>query len=399
MRLYDTLLALSLTICLLLIPSYGSAQRMPSIDRSVFSISANSVSLSAKGGKRTLTVTSDHSWSIVKKSAMWVNVVPNGKSLTITAKPNTQSSPRTTSFVIGSSIGQRLTVTVKQQAAPKHQSTPSTSATQGQQTSRQRAQQYQSGHSLTVSPAFAHFDAAGGERMFYVQSSDEWTVVSNPPKWVHLSKSDQAVSLRVDANWSASSRVGSFTILSKYEKCTVDFTQSASAENFDISDRSVDFFGNGGSKEFYIKSDHPWRVSVDPYSWGHLTREGDKLTLTVDANPYAHKRTDYFRISSGNKSIKVDIRQEAATQLMVDGSTSHKEIKFDRLGIMKTFQIISPNGAWKIAVKPDWCTVTNRDGGRISISCNVNNGDARSGIILISCGKEKVSLSVWQEGR
>lgn len=68
----------------------------------------------------------------------------------------------------------------------------------------------------------------------------------------------------------------------------------------------------GGKKVFYVSSEKSWYISTWPNSWGHLSKEGNYLTLQVDANTSTNSRKDYFCLKSGNQEIRVDITQKGA---------------------------------------------------------------------------------------
>ena len=78
---------------------------------------------------------------------------------------------------------------------------------------------------------------------------------------------------------------------------------------FRIIPQNVSFGAYGGTRTFEVSSSKSWNVSVYPASWGHLTRSGNTLTLTVNANNGTSSRTDYFTIKSGNSERRININQ------------------------------------------------------------------------------------------
>ena len=77
-----------------------------------------------------------------------------------------------------------------------------------------------------------------------------------------------------------------------------------------ISSTSVYFNYEGGSKTILVSSSDSWDISTNTNEWGHLYRENDKLILTIDANNSNEARTDYFEISSGTLTRRVNITQD-----------------------------------------------------------------------------------------
>lgn len=80
-----------------------------------------------------------------------------------------------------------------------------------------------------------------------------------------------------------------------------------------LSSTYADFDSDGGSKTFTVSSNKSWYISTDTYSWGHLSRSGNELTLAVDANTDDSPRTDYFEVQAGSKTVRVNISQDAAS--------------------------------------------------------------------------------------
>lgn len=89
---------------------------------------------------------------------------------------------------------------------------------------------------------------------------------------------------------------------------------------FSISPSNVEIDANGGSKTFTISCSRTWAIGTNTYSWGHLTRQGNTLTLRVDANTSSSSRTDYFTIKSGSKTLRVNISQKGKS--IIENSSS-----------------------------------------------------------------------------
>ena len=60
-----------------------------------------------------------------------------------------------------------------------------------------------------------------------------------------------------------------------------------------------------------VSSSSNWHISVGTASWGHLSRSGNALTVSVDENDTGHARVDYFELSNGSVEKKVTITQSA----------------------------------------------------------------------------------------
>lgn len=67
----------------------------------------------------------------------------------------------------------------------------------------------------------------------------------------------------------------------------------------------------GGSRTITVNSNTNWSISVNTRSWGHLTTNGNTLTLKIDPYTGITDRDDYFKIKAGDKEEKISIKQKA----------------------------------------------------------------------------------------
>jgi len=61
------------------------------------------------------------------------------------------------------------------------------------------------------------------------------------------------------------------------------YNKSTSYSALSVSKSNLSFSSYGGTETITV-SGSSWSISVNPASWGHLTRSGNTLTLKVDAN-------------------------------------------------------------------------------------------------------------------
>ena len=164
-------------------------------------------------------------------------------------------------------------------------------------------------HYFSISSQYVSLGANGGNRTFTVSSSAAWKISVNTASWGHLSRSGNTLYLRVDANNSSSSRTDYFTISSGSKSIRVDISQGKGI-SLTVSSESLSFPSSGGSQTITVNSSSSWRIGTGTYSWGHLATAGNSVTVSLDTNVSTDSRTDYFTVVSGNKSLKINIRQE-----------------------------------------------------------------------------------------
>lgn len=89
-------------------------------------------------------------------------------------------------------------------------------------------------------------------------------------------------------------------------------TKSSPPQNtLSISSSDLSFDASGGTRTITVNSNRDWSISVNTASWGHLTRNGNTLTLRVDSYSGSTDRTDYFKIKAGDKEERINIKQSA----------------------------------------------------------------------------------------
>lgn len=92
-----------------------------------------------------------------------------------------------------------------------------------------------------------------------------------------------------------------------YPMAYYDATYLTTSQEDVISD------ADGGSYDISIDTDGEWEISVGTAHWGHITINGNVLTLKIDANPDGSNRNDYFTIKSGDFEKNINITQYANT--------------------------------------------------------------------------------------
>lgn len=86
------------------------------------------------------------------------------------------------------------------------------------------------------------------------------------------------------------------------------------ATYLNVSRSTVSFSANGGSVDIDVSTDGDWSIGTSTASWGHLSKYGSYVTLTVDPNTESESRTDWFTIEAGSYEKKIEITQAANTK-------------------------------------------------------------------------------------
>lgn len=136
--------------------------------------------------------------------------------------------------------------------------------------------------------------------------------------------------------------------------------------NISVSRTYLSFSSYGGSETITINCSGSWNVSVNPYSWGHLTRNGNSLTLRLDANNSTSSRTDYFCVKCGSKVVRIDVYQSGSSNSSSYSSSSRVSASITNIWADYNVSDAYGNKGMNIHVKFDINGMLNRTGKAVA---------------------------------
>lgn len=275
----------------------NSSKTKKPVQESYFKVTPQTVSFSCDGGTRTFEVSSSKSWSISVNPASWGHLTRNGNTLTLTVDANNVASPRSDYFNI-SSGSKTLRVDISQSK----------------------------GASLTVSSDNLSFSSTGGSQSITISASETWNIGTNTASWGHLTKNGNQLSVRVDQNTKTSSRTDWFSVKAGNKEKRINITQSGSSTTLSVSSEELSFNSSGGSQTIVISANDTWNIGTNTASWGHLTKDGNLLRVTIDQNNNTSSRSDWFTIKSGNYEKRINITQSGQTTSTISKSANIKTV-------------------------------------------------------------------------
>lgn len=166
-------------------------------------------------------------------------------------------------------------------------------------------------------------------------------------------------------------------------------------EYFYVELTNIEYEAFGGNKTFRVSSSSDWEIAEWPLSWGHLTRNQNDLTLSVDANTSTANRSDSFVLSSHGKKIMVQISQKGA-ETKLELSTSN--LDFSSSGQTKSIYITT-NDKWRVIVPPTiWCNFYVSE-KFLTVTASANTSpESRNDYMKIQAGDKVVTIYISQEG-
>lgn len=164
-----------------------------------------------------------------------------------------------------------------------------------------------------------------------------------------------------------------------------------------VSKNELYFNSYGGTETLTVSSGLSWTISVKPNSWGHLTRDGNILTLKVDANSSSTSRTDYFKLKAGTQEVKITITQAGSQN---SGSpylnVSKSDLYFASNGGQESITI-SSNNTWKIATNTNSWGHLKQEGNTLTLSVDANyTGNQRTDYFKLSSGGIEKKINITQ---
>lgn len=265
-----------------------------------------------------------------------------------------------------------------------------------------------------ISAEKAEFSENGGNKTFTVTSDNDWSIKSEPASWASLSKKGNTLQLNVYKNNSTKQRTTTFAITSVGKTINVKISQSGNMTlagpvnsdlpqkkeqekeqlnpTFSISSTSASFGPNGGTTTFSVNSTNSWLIKTTPAQWAHLSKDGNTLTLRVDANKRIEPQNSYFIIGSGYQSIRVNITQSGASPVFEISSTS---VNFSSNGGFETFSVTS-SYPWEIETKATYGNLSI-DGNQLVLKYDANSmASPRADFFTIKSGEKKIRVNISQ---
>ena len=170
----------------------------------------------------------------------------------------------------------------------------------------------------------------------------------------------------------------------------------SSSSTLSVSKSNLSFSSYGGTETITV-SGPSWSISVNPASWGHLTRSGNTLTLKVDANSSSSSRTDYFKLKSGSQEIKVNVSQSGSSYSSSPYlNVTKTELFFASEGGQESITI-STNNTWKITTNTNSWGHLKQEGNTLTLSVDANyTGNQRTDYFVLSAGGVEKRINITQ---
>lgn len=172
---------------------------------------------------------------------------------------------------------------------------------------------------LTVSKQSVTLGGNSCSTTFTVSNVQSYTVTSSS-SWIHVSKSNHTVTIRVDVNDGDSIRYGSVTVKSGSETCTVSVKQHRKIKVYAGSNYTslVDLRVYVGVANYIDPPQESFKVvtsggftATPSNSWLTVTTSGSYITIKATPNTTQEQRRGYVKITNGYETVNFQIIQQA----------------------------------------------------------------------------------------
>lgn len=173
------------------------------------------------------------------------------------------------------------------------------------------------------------------------------------------------------------------------------------AIKLEVSKTNLSFPSSGGNESITVNTNAvSYSVNVLPY-WCSVEKYSGYFVITCVENSINVSRTDYFTVSAGNKTVRVNVSQSSAT-IAPKGTlrvTKESLIFSSSGGSSEVITVYSNSGSYSISLVPWWCTV-QQNSDSFFVSCKANRSKkTRSNWFKVSDGYNELIISVSQAGK
>lgn len=344
--------------------SVGGKQRIqiPIRQRGIYiETKQTELSFGAAGGKNTIDVESNTTWTVASMPE-WISVDPvNGTAngiITVTAQDNPYTTSRTGTIRLtqtGVNVEALVNVTQK-------------------------------GKTFDVNTTTLNFNDKQETQNVSIETDGTWTATTSD-NWIKVSPTsatgNSELAITVNENTNDNERSGSVVVTMGDKSATINIVQKG--KYFTVDNSLLTYTSKGGNMEITVTTNDRWNAKVEEgSSWLSLSAtngNGDaKLNVIASDNPSVNNRTGSIIVETVNgQRVKIVVKQDAR-YLTVDTN----ELLFYSKGGTSNPITVSTDGTFSISTQDSWISIS-QEGHTFRVTASENKGtDARFGKITLS---------------
>lgn len=170
---------------------------------------------------------------------------------------------------------------------------------------------------LSVSNSNLSFSASGGTQSITVSSNRSWSLGATNSQMFSVSYYGNTITVRCYENTGTSSRNDYFIVRATdgSKSVRVNVSQNAAQTSLSVSKTSISCSASGTTEYITVYSSTAWQIEYASGTMYSVTRNGNTLTVKINANSTSTSRDDYFNVktSDGRFTQKISLSQTGPT--------------------------------------------------------------------------------------
>lgn len=239
---------------------------------------------------------------------------------------------------------------------------------------------------LSVSRTNISVSAYSGTTSISVTSNRSWKLTNTSSSLYTVSRNGDNISISYSANPNTTSRSDYFDVVTTdgSKSVRVYITQEGKANTtpyLTVNKTSISASASGTTEYITVSSNTTWEIQYPSGNMYSVTRNGNTLTVRINANSSTESRTDYFNVKTtdGNKVQKISLSQSGKS------STSSSSSSYNSYATINNITVdhnVYQNGykGMKIHVKFDAYSVLNHS-IKVCVFFSYSGGRDLNGIV------------------
>lgn len=207
---------------------------------------------------------------------------------------------------------------------------------------------------LGVSKVNLRFSFSGGNEDIAVTTNSDSYLLNALPSWCTVQKYARYFTITCKDNPASTIRTGYFTVSAGAKTVRVDITQAAKTKTeitLSVSNRDISFASNGGRTIIDVKTNTADYQIINLPSWCKVgAKHSNWFSLTCDANVTSGSRLSWFKVSAGDKEIKIEVHQSGPSQSNASNPGENQSNTNSLYKQKKTFNSPNAKYPWGISL-------------------------------------------------
>ena len=256
---------------------------------------------------------------------------------------------------------------------------------------------------LLLSRTSISVGASSGSTTITVTSNRTWELRNTSSSMFSVSKSGNTITIQNYSNSSTSSRNDYFDVAttdgSKSVRVYVYQNGKTASPSLSVSKISISASASGITEYITVSCNTTWEVQYPSGTMYSVTRNGNTLTVKINANSSTEARSDYFNVKTtdGSKVQKIQLTQYGASTL----SVSKTSISCSASGTTEYITVTSGK-TWEIQYPSGTMYSVTRNGNTLTVKIKENTStESRSDYFNVKTtdGSKVQKIELTQSGR